>query len=386
MPESKTSSSSVDPSSSGDRLWVTILAGGVGSRFWPVSTRERPKQLLPLASDQPLVVDALERARALAPGARIRLLTGEHLAEPLTAPLDRASGEALLLEARARGTAPALAFAAHHILREDPDAVLVSLHADHLIRPLDAFVETVRAAAEIADRDRFLVTIGARPDRPETGYGYIAAGEEVDTVEGVQGYRIDAFHEKPDADTVDRYLRDGFLWNTGIFVWRADVFLDEIRRHAPEIGRALPLLDVDQDDDDGGGRGAREGESGSEGPSGAEAFFDAVPKVSVDVAVMERTGRAAVVPASFDWDDVGAWHALARTHDGDDDGNVVIGPGLVSEGSGNIVYAEDGPVVLFGVDDLVAVRSGGVTLVTPRDRSADLKQLLDQLPPELRRD
>lgn len=316
------------------------------------------------------MVDTLDRARALAPGERIRILTGEHLAEALEGSLDRRAGEAFLLEPRARGTAPALAFAAHRIARRHPDAVLVSLHADHLIRPLPAFVETVRAAAEIADRDGLLVTIGARPDRPETGYGYIATGEEVDPVAGGRGYRIAAFHEKPDAETAARYVRDGFLWNTGIFVWRADVFLEEIRRHSPEIGEALSRLEAGPDREEGG----------------AEAFFDAVPKVSVDVAVMERTGRAAVVPAAFEWDDVGAWHALARTHEGDADGNVVVGPGYVAEGRGNVVYAEEGRIVLFGVDDLVAVRSGGVTLVTRRDRSADLKQLLDRLPPELRRD
>jgi len=372
LPESKTSSSSADRASpSRERLWVTVLAGGIGSRFWPVSTRERPKQLLPLASDRPLVVDTLERARALAPGGRIRILTGEHLAEALDASLDRPAGEAFLLEPRARGTAPALAFAAHRIVRQHPDAVLVSLHADHLIRPLPAFVDTVRTAAEIADRDRLLVTISARPDRPETGYGYIATGEEVESVGGGRGYRVAAFHEKPDEETAARYLREGFLWNTGIFVWRADVFLEEVRRHAPEIGEALSLL----------GSGADR-----EGGGGAEAFFDAVPKVSVDVAVMERTGRTAVVPAAFDWDDVGAWHALARTHEGDAEGNVVVGRGYVAEGSRNVVYADEGRIVLFGVDDLVAVRSGDVTLVTRRDRSADLKRLLDRLPPELRRD
>lgn len=336
----------------------------MGSRFWPVSTPERPKQLLPLAGERPLVVETVERARALVPDARIRILAGQHLVGPFRRVMPDLPSDTYLVEPAARGTAPVLAWAAWTLARQDPDAVLVSLHSDHLVRPLERFVETVAGAARIALRERLLLTVGVRPDRPEIGYGYIQPGAPLEAPEGLEAFRVEAFHEKPDAATAQRYVKEGYLWNTGIFLWPAAVFLEEMERHAPDIAEHLPLL-----------------ESGD--PS---AFFDAVPNRSVDVAVMERSRRVGVVPATFDWDDVGAWHSLHRTRDGDARGNVLIGDAHVHEGSNNVVYAEDGAVVVFGLDDVVAVRTGGVTLVAPRDRAAELKTLLDHLPEHLRRD
>lgn len=360
MPGSTTSSSR--PDSGSPSLWVTILAGGTGSRFWPVSTEDRPKQLLPLAGPHPLVADAMARARALVGPDRVRILAGEHLVPLLRKALPEVPADAYFLEPRARGTAPVLAWAAHRLAAADPDAVQVSLHADHHIAPLGAFLDVVRAAADLAVREDVLVTVGARPDRPETGYGYIQPGASLPTEFEAGAFRVESFHEKPDRPTAARYAEDGFLWNTGIFVWKASTFLDEVREHAPEIGRHLALLDRGDD----------------------AAFFDAVPKTPVDVAVMERSRRVAVVPATFDWDDVGAWHALFRTRPRDEADNVVLGDGHVVDGRGNVVYADDGPLVVFGVDDLVAVRTRGVTLVTTRERAADLKSLLDELPAEVK--
>lgn len=351
MPDSKRSSDSADPN-----LWIQILAGGIGSRFWPASTRRRPKQLLPLASPRPLIVDTVDRARSLVPDARIRILAGAHLAEPFREALPELPEESYLVEPAARGTCPVLAWAAWELARLDPEAVLVSLHSDHLIRPLEGFKETVRAAVEVARTQDLLVTVGVEPDRVETGYGHIQPGEPV-KAGSLDAFRVQQFHEKPDAETARRYMDEGYLWNTGIFIWKASVFLDEVRRHAPEVAACFPAL-----------------ESG-----GAKAFFDEVPVCVVDTAVMERTHRAATVKAAFSWDDVGSWEALSRTRDGDAGGNVVEGSGRVVDGTGNVVYAEGGEVVLFGVDDLVVVRSGARTLVMPRERAATLKSLLERL-------
>jgi len=360
LPESTVSSSSRDRDRS--HLWVTILAGGVGSRFWPLSTEERPKQLLPLAGPKPLVADAVERARAVVPPERILILTGADLVTRLQGALPDLPEDAYVVEPRARGTAPVLAWAAHLLVGMDPDAVMVSLHSDHHIEPIQEFVDVVEAAADLAVREEVLVTVGARPDRPETGYGYIQPGDALPTPFSAGAFRVGAFHEKPDASTAAAYVDQGHLWNTGIFVWKAARFLEEIRTHAPEIGRHLDLL------------------AGAE----PEVFFDEAPKVSVDVAVMERSDRVAVVPATFDWDDVGAWHSLFRTRTRDGVDNAVIGDGHVVQGRGNVVFAEDGPVVVFGVDDLVAVHTRGVTLVTSRERAPDLKFLLDHLPASVR--
>lgn len=249
-----------------------------------------------------------------------------------------------------------LAWAARRLVELDPDAVMVSLHADHLIEPLEAFRETVDAAVTVAARDNLLVCVGVVPDRVETGYGHVEPGEPIDVAGGARAYRVRAFHEKPDRETAQRYVDAGYLWNTGIFVWKASVLLEEIERHAPEIAEHLPLLD-----------------------QSAEAFFDAVPVSVIDRAVMERSERAATVAATFTWDDVGSWEALSRTRQRDREDNVAVGDARLVEAHGNVVFAEEGSVVIFGADDLVVVRTGETTLVLPRDRAADLKSLLSEL-------
>lgn len=346
-------------SSGAEHTWVTVLAGGIGSRFWPASTPRRPKQLLRLASDRPLIVDTVERGRGLVEDARLRILTGHHMVPAFQRVLTDLPDSAYMVEPRARGTAPVLAWAAHDLLAVDPDAVLVSLHADHLVRPEAAFSSLIRAAAELAERERVLVTVGAVPDRPETGYGYIQPGDPVGPTPG--SFRVGAFHEKPALHVAERYVAEGFLWNTGMFVWRADIFLEEVRAHAPEIGRHLARLD--------------EGD--------VAGFFDACPNLTVDVGVLERSRRVACVRSTFTWDDVGGWEALARGLPADEHGNVRVGDAVTVEASGNVVYAEDAPVVLFGVDGLVVVRTAGMTLVVPRERAAELKMLLARLPERL---
>jgi mannose-1-phosphate guanylyltransferase len=337
-------------------VWVTILAGGVGSRFWPVSTPDRPKQLLPLASERPLIVDTVERARTLVPDDRIRILAGDHLAGPFQRVLPDLGSDSYWIEPRARGTCPVLAWAAWQLVRLDPEAVMVSLHADHLIRPVERLEETLETAVEVARRDQLLLSVGVEPDRPETGYGYVAPGELLPSAGGVTAHRGKAFHEKPSSEVARRYIDEGYLWNTGIFIWKAALLLEEINRHAPEVAKHLGELETS-----------------------AEAFFDAVPVSVVDRAVMERSGRIGTVTASFEWDDVGSWEALSRTRTGDVRGNILLGDAQAVEADGNIVFSESGGVVLFGTQDLVVVRTGEQTVVMPRDRAPDLKALLEQL-------
>ncbi len=339
-----------------DHVWVVVLAGGIGSRVWPASTRERPKQVLPLAGDRPLVAETIERARALVPEERIRILAGEHLVGPLGTALPGFPESGYWVEPRARGTAPVLAWAAWRLVREDPEAVMVSLHADHLIRPLEAFRATVATAVEVARRDEMLVCVGAVPDRVETGYGHVEPGDPLQASGAARAFRVRAFHEKPDADTARRYVDAGFRWNTGIFVWKASVLLEEIERLAPEVRDHLALLERSE-----------------------KAYFDAVPVSVIDTAVMERSRRVATVDATFTWDDIGSWEALARARDADADGNVAIGSARTVDARNNIVFAEGGSVVLFGTEGLVVVRTEDQTLVLPRERAADLKRLLKQL-------
>lgn len=321
-----------------------------------------PKQLLPLAGPRPLIRETVERILPLVPQERLRILTGAHLAEPICRALPELEPGNLLLEPRAAGTAPVLAWAAAEIERRDPDAVMISLHADHVIDPAQAFRERLRLAAELAVRERRLFTIGAPPDRPETGYGYIRTGESLGDPSGA-AHAVASFVEKPDRATAEEYLKHGgYLWNTGLFVWRVADLLDQLERFTPELSALVPLL--------------REG--------GSDEFFRRTPSLSIDNGLLERSDRVGVISADFHWDDVGAWDAVYRTHPRDENGNVTIGEAYSLDAHGCALYAGDGPLVAFGVDDLVIVRASGVTFVAHRDRVPELKELLATLPDELR--
>lgn len=336
------------------RPYAVVLAGGIGTRFWPASTPERPKQLLPLASDRPLVVDTVGRALAVAGPGRVRVVAGADLVSSLRAALPSLSDDDFLVEPVARGTGPALAWAAHELASSEPGAVMISMHADHVIEPEAEFRRTVRRAAEAAAHGGRLYCIGIHPDRPETGYGYVRLGRR--TAPGI--YEARAFVEKPDHETASHYLASGdYVWNSGIFAWRVDDLLETIRAHAREIAPALDRLE----------RGDVSG------------FFQAVEPVTIDVAVMERSPSVGVVEATFRWDDVGSWTAVARTHPPDAAGNTIVGDAATVDARGNIVWSEEGRVTLFGVTGLVVVRSGDETLVMSRERAAELKSLLVEL-------
>ena len=331
--------------------YAVILAGGIGSRFWPASTPARPKQLLALGSDNSLILDTVERARRLVGPDRVRILTGAGLVSPFRSAVPDLADEMFLLEPVARSTGPALVWAASVLERSDPGAVMISLHSDHVIDPFDEFADTIGRACRAAVARHSLVCLGIEPTRPETGYGYIEVGEDL----GEDVYSVTRFHEKPDLGTARRYAASReHLWNSGIFVWRARDLLDEAERCATEMRPALPLL----------------------GSGTAGEFFDVVNPVSVDVGILERSDRVEVARASFEWDDVGTWSALTRTRDADAAGNVVVGAASILDGRENVVWAEDGPVRLFGVDDLVVVRSGDEVLVMKKDVAADLKRLI----------
>lgn len=337
--------------------WAVVLAGGTGTRLWPASRPERPKQLLRLSPHgRPLVAEAVERAVRIAGRERVRLVASERLLGVLMEVLPELVEENFLAEPEPRGTAPALTWAAHCIARQDRDAVMLSLHADHRIDPPEAFDETAERTVRAARRGGRLFCIGARPTRAETGYGYVLLGEPID--EGV--YEVREFVEKPTRHWARRYVDSGeYLWNTGLFAWRVGDFLQAARELAPELEKGLDALEADPDD--------------------AEGFFGAVEPVSVDVALMERATSVGAVEATFEWDDLGVWTAVGRALATDASGNAVMGEGVVMDAADNIVWAEEEPVVLFGVEGLVVVHSGGKTLVTTREKAPELKRLLAAL-------
>jgi mannose-1-phosphate guanylyltransferase len=304
-------------------------------------------------------MQTLERIVPLVPVERIRILTGAELAAPVLGAAPVLTGDQLLLEPVARGTAPVLAWAAHTLAALDPSAVMLSLHADHVIEPAAAFRSALaRGAALSVEHDR-LFTLGAAPTRPETGYGYIAPGAAL-TEDGAARV-VARFVEKPDRGTAERYIAEGCLWNTGIFIWPARLLLEQLRLHTPEIASLLPLLDAGD----------------------VVGFFERAPSLSIDEGLLERSDAVAVLRADFDWDDVGAWDAVGRTRAADAAGNVAVGDAHFVDAQDCVAWADDGSVVVFGARDLVVVRSGGITLVASRERTPELKSLLARLPERL---
>jgi mannose-1-phosphate guanylyltransferase len=338
--------------------WVVVLAGGVGSRFWPLSTPERPKQLLPLVGDRPLLEEAVRRLRPLVDPSRVLILTNGTLKTAVEQLLPEVPAHNVIAEPRPGGTAAALTWGAQEITRRDgPDAVMISVHADWSVGNPERFVDTLALAARVAEAHRALVTVGVVPSRPDPGFGYIEPGADVES--GVR--RVAKFIEKPDRARAAQMIDRGALWNSGIFVWRVGDFLDDVRLLTPEVAPALHAHANDID-----------------------AFFREVTPISVDHGVLERSERVMVIPGDFDWDDVGTWGSLRRVRTRDGDGNAMTGAGHAVQSRGNVVHAEGTKVILYGVDDLVVVARDGMVLVTTVDKSSDLKALMEALPSGVR--
>jgi mannose-1-phosphate guanylyltransferase len=334
-----------------------LLAGGSGTRFWPLSTPENPKQLLPLAGPTSSAEDAVERLTGLIPRERTLVVAGSGIADKLRRPL-RLPPENLLIEPRAASTAPALIWATWEAQRRDPEAEVLSLHADWAVGDAAAFRATADMALSTARRHDRLVTVGMVPSRPETGYGYIVPGPPLDET----ARSVARFSEKPDAATALDLMAAGALWNSGLFAWTATRLLAEVSAHTPEVARVIPALAA--------GDVAR--------------YFREVEPISIDVGLLERSRAVAVVRGDFAWDDVGTWQALARVRPRDAGGNVVVGEAVLHETQDCVVWSDRDPIVLFGVQELVVVQANGRILVMPTDRAGSMKQLLDALPPAVR--
>ena len=332
-------------------VWAAILAGGSGTRFWPLSTPERPKQLLPLAGDRPLLAQAVARLAGLVPPERIVVLTGPFLVDQIAGVVP-AVRDHIFAEPRAASTAPALVWAADWIARRDPEAQMLSLHADWAIGDDAKFrASAVRALAVAAQHD-VLVTVGVKPVRDETGYGYIVPGGALG-----RARRVKRFVEKPSAARAAALRKQGALWNTGLFAWGVQRFLAEAQACAGELRRAWAALAAGD----------------------VAGFFAAAQPVAVDVAVLERTKRLAVVAGTFSWDDIGSWDALLRIRRRDARGNVVVGRVTLGDDvRDSVLWAEDEDLTVLGARGVIVVRANGHTLVTSLGHAEALKALVQR--------
>lgn len=350
-----------------------ILSGGSGTRLWPASREHFPKQFLAFGGDATLLQETMARLRALErarpplviANADHRFLVADQVGAPIRTPSGGASAPEIVLEPVARGTAAAVAVAALRVQAREPEVILGVFPADHRIRDQDAFGDAVQAAMEAAAAGH-LVTLGIKPTRAETGYGYVQPGASLGLKDG-DGFRAASFVEKPDHEKAEVLLRDGrFFWNAGIFAFRADVILAELARHAPETLDACRRALAGATEDLGFLR------------LDASAFAEA-PSASLDKAVMERTTKAAVIPCEIGWSDLGSWDELWEAGERDADGNVAEGHAELLDCRGTYVRGEAGLTAVLGLEDAVVVNTGDAVLVTTRGRSQEVRRVVEAL-------
>lgn len=343
-------------------LYVAILAGGGGERFWPASSPDAPKQFLSFGAGPSLIRQAFDRATRLAPPERIVVVAGRRFADLIRAHLPDLPAANLLLEPVGRDTAAAIGLVAVHLARRGPGTTMVVLPADHHIAPLDGFAATIAEALAALEVEDALVTIGIKPTRPETGYGYLLAGEQRP---GSPARRVARFTEKPDRRTAKGFLLDGrYFWNGGIFVWRTATIAAEFARSLPRHWERLRAI------------GAALG--GPEEAAVLEREFAALERISVDFGILEKAASVCMVPARFQWSDLGSWPALAEVAPADADGNVIVGPHAGLDTAGCVIVSEGPPVGTVGVRDLIVVVTARGVLVCPRDRAQEVKALVQQ--------
>ena len=342
-------------------LHALVLAGGSGKRFWPLSRRASPKQLLAIAGKKPMIAETVERLRGLVPPSRVHVLTNRATVAAIRRALPGVPPGQIVGEPEGRDTTAAIGLGATLISKRDPDGVMVVLPADHVIRPAAEFRKSLAAAAEAARKGGGLFVFGVKPSCPATGYGYIRRGAKIGASRGVPVFKVDRFVEKPDLATAKHYLASGrFLWNAGIFCWRARDILAAIAKFRPAIGASLEKI--------------RRG-----GAAALAREFRRIEKVSIDYAVMEKAPDVRVIEAAWAWDDVGSWASVGPYLPRDAAGNSSVGDFLAVESTDCTVLTDGHLVAAVGVTGLVIVRTKDATLVCRRDRAQDVKKLVDLL-------
>ena len=356
------------------QTYALILAGGSGERFWPLSRKTLPKQLLKLFSDQSLLGETVDRISGFLPVENILILTNAQQHAATCAELPNFPAENILAEPDKRDTAPAIALAVGWVASRDPEASMIVLPADQLIQQEDEFHRIIRAAVQAAQQRDAIVTIGIRPTWACPSYGYIERGDPV-SVDGLDGsigiFEVERFREKPDPELAAQFLEAGnFTWNAGMFIWSVPTVIRELSQHAPQLVEFIDKVKAAVDL-----------------PRMLSEEFPKLEKISIDFALMEKASRVLNIEASFDWDDVGGWVSVAKYLDQDAEGNS-SNTGVTEIGSSqNIVFtagAKKGPhVALLGVHNLIVVQTDDAILVADRDRADEIKKLVPELPDEL---
>ena len=346
-------------------VYAVVMAGGTGTRLWPLSTREKPKQVHSFLGDETLFQESVQRIRPLVGLDRVLVVAGGHVVEELRRQEPCIPEANYVVEPAGRGTAPCIGLAAVHIAKRCPGAVMVVLTADHHIGDVEGFHSALRVAVNAAEEGH-LVTLGIEPGEPSTGYGYIEHGGLVERVRGLEVLRVKRFTEKPDMATAREMVTSGrYSWNSGMFVWRVDRILEELGLHMPGLYGRLSVI------------GDAVG-SPSYGES-LEANWADVPRETIDYGVMEKAGDVVVVPVDIGWSDLGTWGSVMRLLPRDSDGNVVRGRHLGLDTRGSLIFGGDRLIATVGVRDLIVVDTGDALLICDRSQDQRVRDLVKML-------
>ncbi len=349
-------------------MYFVILAGGAGTRLWPRSRRQRPKQLLNLTSpDHTMLQETYARVADMAPVEHFVVVTSQAYIDAVRDQLPQLPAGNVLGEPAGRGSAPAIGVAALLVQRRDPEAVMACLSADHFIARVDEF-RRLLGVAKVAAEAGYLVTLGIHPSYPEVGYGYIEAGERLMEVDGGEVRRVKRFIEKPRLEVAEQFVAQGnFYWNAGIFIWKVSVILDALARYMPDLYQQLMQIQAFWD------------ETGQEGVLPRSLWLP-IKSETIDYGVMEKADHVAVVPADIGWSDVGNWSTLLDllpSSDGTE--NVVVGDHIGIETRNSLIYSPHRLVATIGLENMIIVDTGDALLVCPKERAQDVKRIVEQL-------
>ena len=345
-------------------LTALIMAGGKGTRFWPLSTEEKPKQFLNLIGEETMIQMTVNRIKPIIPIERIFVCTGEMYVDLVKEQLPELPKRNIIVEPEGRNTAPCIALSAMVIDRYYKNSNMVVLPSDHLINDEEEFRNTLLAADSfIEEKDEAIVTLGMNPSRPEVGYGYIKYSDEVLKSNDFRVIKVDSFIEKPNLDTAKKYLREGnYLWNGGMFIWSINNVINQIKMYSPNTYNALiNVMEVSED---------KLQETINNNYEGAEA-------TSIDYAVLEKSKDVYVIPSNFGWDDVGSWESLDRYREKDELGNVLVGQSKAVKANNNLVISSNNSVVVDGLSDIYIIQNDGKVLVGHKSNVANVKKLKD---------
>jgi mannose-1-phosphate guanylyltransferase len=349
-----------------NNVFAIIMAGGKGERFWPLSTLRNPKQTLKLFTGKPMLATAVERVQDLIPSERVLVITSKDLVAVTRRAVPCLPAGNVIGEPSGRDTAAACAVGTALAKSRHHDAVCCVLTADHIIRKVDIFKKILRAAIKMASEDNSIITLGIKPSFPSTGFGYIKTARKIKSTGGIKFVKAERFVEKPDLAKAREYVANGkYYWNSGMFIWSAKTFFEALRVHAPSLLKLAGKIAV------------------SRGSSAVEKIlnkeYPLLQKISVDYAIMEKSGNIVTAETDIGWNDIGSWSALAGHFQPDRAGNVVLGKVEALESSGNIIVSQDRLTALIDVQDLIVVQAAGVTMICRKESAQKVKDMVKQL-------